>query len=184
MDFPLNDLLDENKSYQWLIDFFHNGELLSPYSQSKKYSINDSRRAPVILYKDKITGQYFTIFTTTIFAKTHFSCAEVVLIIRGFLQGVSTAQLARELGCTYQNLLELRHAFMAQGAANLNRSVLADEVTETDEVFQNAGEKGVKHRDLTDPARRRGNKKKGMAPITMTAPRSSERSAEKVGKCD
>lgn len=184
MDFPLHDLLDENKSYQWLIDFLHNGELLSPYSQSKKYSINDSRRAPVILYKDKITGQHFTIFTTTVFAKTHFSCSQVVLIIRGFLQGISTAQLVRELGCDYQNLLELRHAFMAQGAANLNRSVLADEVTETDEVFQNAGEKGAKHRDLADPARRRGNKKKAMAPTTMTAPRSWEPSAEKVEKCD
>ena len=184
MDFPLDDLLDENKSYQWLVNFFHNGEVVSPYSQSKNYSVNASRRAPIILYKEKITGQHFTLFTTTIFAKTHFKCSEVVLIIRGFLQGVRTAQVARELACDYQNLLELRHAFLAQGAANLTRSVLADEGTETDEVFQNAGEKGQKQRDLLDPPPRRGNKKKGTVPIEMTAHPLWEQSAERLEKCD
>jgi hypothetical protein len=168
MDFPLHDLLDEQKCYEKLIDLLHNGDLLSPYSCSKNYVINDSRRSPVITYKDKKTGGYFTIYTATIFEWTHFKCSEVILIIRGFQQGVSTAQLSRELGRDYQNLLELRHKFMACGFYNLNRSALSDKVTETDEMFQNAGEKGDKHLNLEDPPRRRANKKKGMARMQMT----------------
>lgn len=174
MDFPLTALLDEGQCYQWLLCYFHNGTLLRPHSQSQHYIINDSRRAPIIYYKDKETGQCFNIFTGTIFARTHFSCQEVVLIIRGFLQGVSTAQLSRELCADYQNLLELRHEFMKRAHANLNRSALADAVTETDELFQNAGEKGMKHSQLGDPPRRRANKKKDMAPTPTTVHLLSE----------
>jgi len=35
---------------------------------------------------------------------------------------------------------------------------LDDQVLEADEVYQNAGEKGVPHLDLEDPPRRRTNK--------------------------
>jgi transposase-like protein len=38
---------------------------------------------------------------------------------------------------------------------------LRDEVTEADELYQNAGEKGRKHRDPDDPPRRRANKVRG-----------------------
>jgi transposase len=40
-------------------------------------------------------------------------------------------------------------------------SGLADTVTETDELYQNAGEKGYKHTDPADPPRRRANKARG-----------------------
>jgi hypothetical protein len=158
MDFPLQDLLDEHKCYQKLIDLLHDGDLQSPYGGGKSYVINDSRRSPVLTYKDKKRGGYFTIYTNTVFEWTHFKCSEVILLIRGFQQGVSTSQLSRELVRDYQNLLELRHKFMACGYYNLNRSVLGDRVTETDEMFQNAGEKGDKHADLEDPPRRRANR--------------------------
>ena len=39
--------------------------------------------------------------------------------------------------------------------------VLPDTATETDEMFQNAGEKGEPHLDPKDPPRRRGNKRRG-----------------------
>jgi hypothetical protein len=172
MDFPLNYLLSEDKCYDWLLLYFHNGVLLSPHSGSKNYIINDSRRKPLIQYKDKPTGKCFTILTNTIFAKTHFKCSQIVLIIRGFLQGTSTAQLSRELNCDYQNLLELRHKFMQRGYANLNRNILQDKVTETDEMFQNAGEKGYKHPLAADPPRRRANKKKDMEHMRMTVHQS------------
>src|SRR5919199_4808463 len=38
---------------------------------------------------------------------------------------------------------------------------LPDEVTEADELYQNAGEKGRQHRDPLDPPRRRANKRRG-----------------------
>jgi hypothetical protein len=51
MDFPINDLFDENLCDQCLIKFFHNGVLKNP-TGSINY-INDSRRSPKIRYKDK-----------------------------------------------------------------------------------------------------------------------------------
>ena len=39
--------------------------------------------------------------------------------------------------------------------------MLQDRVTEADEMYQNAGEKGVKHEDPEDPPRRRANKVRG-----------------------
>jgi transposase len=38
---------------------------------------------------------------------------------------------------------------------------LPDAVTEMDEMFQNAGEKGIPHKDPADPPRRRGNPRPG-----------------------
>jgi len=38
---------------------------------------------------------------------------------------------------------------------------LSDAVTETDELYQNAGEKGHKHTDPADPPRRRANNARG-----------------------
>ena len=38
---------------------------------------------------------------------------------------------------------------------------LSDAVTEVDELYQNAGEKGRKHADVADPPRRRANKARG-----------------------
>jgi len=39
---------------------------------------------------------------------------------------------------------------------------LDDAVTEADELFQNAGEKGQPHRDPDDPPRRRANQRRGL----------------------
>jgi transposase len=46
-------------------------------------------------------------------------------------------------------------------AAASIRTPLPDGVTEADEMYQNAGEKGVSHPDPNDPPRRRGNKARG-----------------------
>jgi hypothetical protein len=71
---------------------------------------------------------------------THRTPAEILLILRGFLQGVSTAQLARELGASRPHLLELRHQVQAHAAA-ADRTPLPDAAVEADEMYQNAGEK-------------------------------------------
>jgi transposase-like protein len=85
----------------------------------------------------------------------------MVLILRGFTQGVSTAQLARELSCSRRHLLDFRHKFQAHARSGLDRKPLEDAHVEADEMYQNAGEKGVPHEDPEDPPRRRANKIKG-----------------------
>jgi hypothetical protein len=65
----------------------------------------------------------------------------LVLIVRGFAQGVPTAQLARELGCDRSELLALRHRLQDAAAAGRDRAPLPDRVVEADEAYQNAGER-------------------------------------------
>lgn len=87
-------------------------------------------------------------------------------MIRGVSQGVSTAQLSGELAIDYSNLFFLRHQIQENAYLHADRTPLED--TETDEMFQNAGQKGILHPNLDDPSRKRVNKKKGMVSITMT----------------
>src|SRR3954468_316386 len=84
-----------------------------------------------------------------------------MLILRGFAQGVPTAQLARELGCDRKHLLELRRRVQDNASRWLDRNPLGDDVVEGDEMYQNAGEKGIEHPDPDDPPRRRANGRRG-----------------------
>ena len=55
-----------------------------------------------------------------------------MLILRGFAQGVPTAQLARELGCDRKHLLGLRRTMQDNAERWLDRNPLGDEVVEAD----------------------------------------------------
>ena len=63
-------------------------------------------------------------------------------------------------------------------------SALPDTETETDEMLQNAGEKGEPHKDPKDPPRRRGNKRKGHGIYENDRPLLSARWGVKVVWCD
>ena len=84
----------------------------------------------------------FNAFTGTALHGTKRRPGQLVLIVRGFAQGVPTAQLARELDCDRSELLELRHRLQDAACRNRDRMPLDDEVLEADEAYQNAGEKG------------------------------------------
>lgn len=87
-------------------------------------------------------GAVLNLFAGTVRAGTHYSCAKSVLILRGFVRGTPTLQLADELVCDHGTLLDHRHQMQAAALLGLDRSPLADAVTEGDELFHNAGEKG------------------------------------------
>ena len=82
------------------------------------------------------------------------------MILRGFLKGDSTLSMSREMGLGYRNLLYLRHELMGNALENREAGILPDSETESDEMYQNSGEKGILHPDPDDPPRRRANKKK------------------------
>ena len=82
------------------------------------------------------------------------------MILRGFLKGDSTLSMSREMGLGYRNLLYLRHELMDNSYYNRVQDLLPDEKTESDEMYQNSGEKGVLHPKPDDPPRRRANKKR------------------------
>jgi transposase len=162
MDFPIDDLMDENKCYQFLLDLFHpQGLHCFRCHTNDDLRIHHSYREPVFNYRCGRCKCVFNAWTGTIFKGTHWRPSQMVLILRGFTQGVPTAQLARELSCSRRHLLDLRHRFQGQVKSSSDREPLEDTHVDADEMYQNAGEKGVPHEEPEDPPRRRANKVKG-----------------------
>ena len=90
-------------------------------------------------------------------------CSTIVLILRGFAQGVPTQHLADELDLDYSMLLTWRHRLQAsalEGRAGEKLSdaeAEADAKAEADEMVQNAGEKGQTRPGREGSPRRRAN---------------------------
>lgn len=182
MQFPINNLFDEEKCYAWLLEFFHDGQLGCPRCGSVDYRPHTYSRQPVIQYRCYGCDTYFNLFSATAFKGTKWPCSTVVSVLRGFLKGESTKGIAEEHGLARPNLHNLRHRLMENAYLNREAALLPDQQTESDEVFQNAGEKGLPHTDPGDPPRCRANKKKDRAHSMATAPPSMAPSAGKAEK--
>ena len=162
MDFPLTDLMDQDACYHKLVALLHPDGLTCPDCKTDdQLRVHRRHRAPVLDYRCTSCGRVFNAFTGTGLEGTHRRPAEIMLILRGFAQGVPTAQLARELGCDRKHLLELRRRMQDHARRWLDRNPLGDDVVEGDEMYQNAGEKGVPHPEPDDPPRRRANSRRG-----------------------
>ena len=165
-------MLDEQACYRHLLDILHPQGLCCPrgHRLPALQAPHRCARAPVVDYRCRDCGAVFNLFTGTVWAGTHYSCAQIVMILRGFVQGIPTLQLADELGCDYGTLLAYRHEVQAAALLRRDASPLADAETEADEAFQNAGEKGDPHRDPEDPPRRRANKRRGRGTLANDRP--------------
>lgn len=145
MDFPLSALMDEHACYRRPLQVLHPDGLPCPRCHARDgHRVHRRRRDPVIDYRCSRCARVFNAFTATALQGTPRRPAQVLLILRGIVQGVPTAQLARELGVNRPRLLELRHKIQARaaGAAEAQaRRPLPDRHVEADEVYQNAGEK-------------------------------------------
>ena len=142
MDFPIGELMDESACYEFLVGLLHPEGLACPRCSDRDHlKVHRRDRAPILAYRCTTCRRICTAFTGTTLQGTKRRPIELVLILRGISQGVSTAQLARELGCSRTELLEFRHRLQELGFAGLDRTPLADATIEADEMFQNAGEK-------------------------------------------
>jgi hypothetical protein len=65
----------------------------------------------------------------------------VVLLMRGICKGESSKMLAAKLRLNYVTVLTLRHEVQANAEKAQPDTPLPDQHSETDEMFQNAGEK-------------------------------------------
>ena len=75
------------------------------------------------------------------FEGKYFRPAQAILLLRGICKGDPSATIAREIGVARQSVHDLRKAIQANAARRQPKEPLSDERTETDEMFQNAGEK-------------------------------------------
>jgi transposase-like protein len=162
MDFPIADLLDEDACDAKLVRWLHPDGLACPRChRADRLRVHRSRRAPVRDYRCGHCRRVFNAFTGTILHGTKRRPSHLVLIVRGFAQGVPTAQLARELGCDRSELLELRHRLQDAAFRHRDRRPLDDEVLEADEAYQNAGEKrcpAPRSRRPATPTRQQGSR--------------------------
>lgn len=144
MDFPIIDLLDEEMSVAWLMAHFHPDGLRCPHCQadhreSRYFRANVGSGLPV--YRCAICDGIYHLYSGTLFEGSQLTPAQVVLLLRGFLQGQSSAQLSRELALAYKTVLKWRHRLQANAQALQPQTALPDHHSESDEMFQNAGEK-------------------------------------------
>jgi transposase-like protein len=117
MDFPLTDLMDQDACYLKLVTLLHPGGLACPSCRSNDHlRVHRRHRAPVLDDRCTACRRVFNAFTGSTLEGTHRRPAEVMLILRGFAQGVPTAQLAHELGCDRKHLLELRRLMQDDAA--------------------------------------------------------------------
>ena len=81
------------------------------------------------------------VYSGTIFEAKHLRPSQVVLLLRGICKGEPTAALARELSLARSTVHSLRQRLQAHAQRLQPAMPLPDPITETDEMFQNAGEK-------------------------------------------
>lgn len=144
MDFPLLEITDDALAEQWLLKYFHPHGLHCPgcktsMEQSRRF--RHTRRSHVTTYRCRHCDRLFNVYTGTLFANKHLRPPQVILLLRGICKGESTASLARELELAYDTVHHLRQQIQKKALRLQPETPLSDAVTETDEMFQNAGEK-------------------------------------------
>jgi len=96
IDFPIDELLDEQASFAWLERQLHPEGLRCPRWGSAARRVT-RRRGAFPAYRCVKCDRYHTILSGTVFAKTRQPPSKRVLILRGIAKGEPTARLAREL---------------------------------------------------------------------------------------
>lgn len=116
MEFPITELMDEQACYEFLLGVLQPKGLHCPegHKVTRGQAPHMSDRAPLVDYRCRKCGKVFNLLTGTLWSGTHYSCRQIVLILRGFAQGVPTLHLAKELKVDYETLLNRRHRWQEQ----------------------------------------------------------------------
>ena len=161
MDFPITHLMDEAACYRQLLLWLHPQGLACSRCGGHDAWVHRYYREPVLDYRCKGCGRVYNAFTGTALRGTRRRPSELILILHAVATAVPTARLARELRCSRPHLLGLRHRLQANALTRRDATPLPDDHVEADEMYKNAGEKGLGHGNPDDPPRRRGNTKQG-----------------------
>jgi transposase-like protein len=144
MDFPIVDLLDDELSSDWLLKHFHPNGLKCPHCKAKLAQAREFRQTPtsqLTVYRCNECNGIYNLYSRTVFEGRYFRPAQAVLLLRGVSKGDPSAEIAREIGVSRQTVHAVRREIQANAQRGQPQTPLQDERTETDEMFQNAGEK-------------------------------------------
>jgi transposase-like protein len=143
MSFPITELLDEQESILWVEHHFHPKGLQCPRCGAARQKAREFRQQKkgLVDYRCQNCQRTYNLYTGTLFAGSNLAPRRVVLLIRGICKGDPATVLAEELSLSRQCVHRWRKRLQVKGYMMLSPGVLPDSETETDEMFQNAGEK-------------------------------------------
>jgi transposase-like protein len=149
MIFPVTKLLDDQSSEKWLLRHLHPKGLRCPtchagLKQARQFRL--ARRTQLADYRCTQCGTVYNLYTGTVFAHKQLRPQQVVMLLRGVCKGEPSTTLATENDVAWRTVHELRRTLQRHCSQMLPQTPLPDRDTETDELFQNAGEKRRKTR--------------------------------------
>lgn len=144
MIFPITELLDEQESMVWLERHFHPKGLQCPRCGAAKQEARKFRehKSGIVDYRCYHCHRTYNLYTGTMFAGSNLAPRRVVLLVRGVCKGDPATELAEERARSRQCVHRWRQRLHANGYTMLSTKALPEAETATDEMFQNAGEKG------------------------------------------
>ena len=149
MDFPIVDLLDDEMSTAWVLKYFHPRGLRCPHCTARVERariFRAGKRNKLCVYRCERCQGVYTAYSGTVFEGKHLQPAQVIMLLRGVCKGEPSLTLAREIHLSRRTVHDLRQVLQANAEHAQPRGRLTDPRTETDELFQNAGEKRRKTR--------------------------------------
>ena len=149
MEFPITALLSQEESEQWILEHFHPQGLKCPWCQVPVERANlfrVTRKSKLQVYRCRDCKRIYNLYTNTILQQHHLRPQQAVLLLRGILKGETTNELAAELELSYLTVLTLRREIQQNAERLQPETPVPDLEAESDELFQNAGEKRSKVR--------------------------------------
>ncbi len=143
MIFPITELLSEEESTAWVEKYFHPRGLQCPQCAATTRQARHfrTRQRGFVDWRCQQCERVYNLYTGTIFAGSKLDARRIVLLLRGICKGESSAMLATELAVSRVSVHKWRTRLQANAYQMLSENCLRDAATETDEMFQNAGEK-------------------------------------------
>ena len=136
--------MDRESCLKWIEEYFHPEGQKCPHCGAgieQAHRFRQTKRSKLDVYRCQECKGIYNLYSGTVFEGRHFRPEQTVLFIRAVCQGKSTSQVARELGISRTTATEVRHQLQANAEREQPQEPLNDLEVETDEMFQNAGEK-------------------------------------------
>lgn len=144
MEFPITDLLSKEQSENWLLEYFHPEGLKCPKcgaSVEQSLPFRVTKRSELPVHRCRNCQSIYNLYSGTVFEHRHLRPQQAVLLVRGVLKGEPSKVMAAELDLNYITVLQLRRKLHENAQLLQSKKPLPDFEAESDEMFQNAGEK-------------------------------------------
>lgn len=100
MIFPIDELLDEQRCYDFLLKVLHPAGLHCPngHPLPAGQAPHDRHRDPIVDYRCRTCGKVYNIFTGTVWSGSRYSCVTIVLINARYHSRGADQTLGRGVG--------------------------------------------------------------------------------------